>query len=210
VLGSAGFGATLADSQCATLSGGEKARLLFLLATWHAPHVLILDEPTNHLDMDSREALIRAINDYEGAVILVAHDRHIVETCADRLLLVDNNTAKPFDGDLDDYAELVLAKRRAMAPQPLKAGTVTAAAAPDKPRARSIRQVQRLIADADARMAKAQQKIALLDQALSDHTIYGEEPLKAADFVKLRTRIAEDLARDEELWLTLNEELVHG
>ena len=85
-IGAAGFGAALADSKCSTLSGGEKARLLFMLATFHGPHILILDEPTNHLDVDSREALIMAINDYEGAVILISHDRHIIETCADQLV----------------------------------------------------------------------------------------------------------------------------
>ena len=77
---------SLADSRCDTLSGGEKARLLFALAAFHAPHILVLDEPTNHLDVDSREALIMAINDYEGAVILISHDRHIIETCVDRAL----------------------------------------------------------------------------------------------------------------------------
>ncbi|MGE3872812.1 MAG: ABC-F family ATP-binding cassette domain-containing protein [Parvibaculaceae bacterium] len=91
-LGAYGFGAALADSKCKTLSGGEKARLLFALAAFHAPHVLVLDEPTNHLDVDSREALIHAINDYEGAVILISHDRHIIETSADRLWLVAYGT----------------------------------------------------------------------------------------------------------------------
>jgi ATP-binding cassette, subfamily F, member 3 len=107
-MGACGFGAHLADSKCATLSGGEKARLLFMLATFHGPHVLILDEPTNHLDVDSREALIMAINDFEGAVILIAHDRHIIETCADRLWLVSGGTVKAFDGDMDDYTRFVL------------------------------------------------------------------------------------------------------
>ncbi|MGH6855727.1 MAG: ABC-F family ATP-binding cassette domain-containing protein, partial [Aestuariivirga sp.] len=98
-LGACGFGAALADSKCNTLSGGEKARLLFALATFHGPHVLVLDEPTNHLDIDSREALIHAINDYEGAIILISHERHIIETCADTLWLVHDGTVKPFDGD---------------------------------------------------------------------------------------------------------------
>ena len=111
-LGAYGFGAQLADSRCETLSGGEKARLLFALASFHAPHILVLDEPTNHLDVDSREALVLAINDYEGAVVLISHDRHIIETCADRLWLVNEGTVKPFDGDMDDYTDLVLGKTR--------------------------------------------------------------------------------------------------
>ena len=101
--------------KCKTLSGGEKARLLFALAAFHAPHILVLDEPTNHLDVDSREALIHAINDYEGAVILISHDRHIIETCADRLWLVANGTVKPFDGDMDDYTDFILGRNAAEA-----------------------------------------------------------------------------------------------
>ena len=92
-----------------TLSGGEKARLLMGLATFAAPHLVILDEPTNHLDIDSRAALIEAINDYPGAVILVSHDRYLLEACADRLWLVQGGKVAPFDGDLDDYRRTVLA-----------------------------------------------------------------------------------------------------
>ena len=84
-LGAYGFGVDKADTKCAKLSGGEKARLLLALAAFHGPHLLILDEPTNHLDVDSREALVHALNDYEGAVILISHDRHLIEACADRL-----------------------------------------------------------------------------------------------------------------------------
>jgi ATP-binding cassette, subfamily F, member 3 len=204
-LGAAGFGATLADSKCETLSGGEKARLLFLLATFHAPHVLILDEPTNHLDMESRDALITAINDYEGAVILVAHDRHIIETCADRLLLVDKGTIRAFDGDLNDYTDFILNQRKPLATP--KAALRPADLSPAKPATRSAKQIQKLINDIDLRMAKTQQKITVLDEALADHTIYSEEPLKAADFAKLRIRLADELAQTENQWLELNEEL---
>jgi ATP-binding cassette, subfamily F, member 3 len=203
-LGAAGFGASLAESKCETLSGGEKARLLFLLATFHAPHVLILDEPTNHLDMESRDALISAINDYEGAVILVAHDRHIIETCADRLLLVDKSTIRAFEGDLDDYTDFILNQRK---PVQSSKPITRPADAPPRPTVRTAKQLQKLIADIDQRMAKTQQKITVLDEALADHTIYSEEPLKAADFAKLRTRLADELAQNENQWLELNEEL---
>ncbi len=103
-----GFPNVKADTAVAELSGGEKARLLMGLATFNGPHLLILDEPTNHLDIDSRAALIEAINEYEGAVILVSHDRHLVEACADRLWLVADGTVKTFDGDMDDYRRFVL------------------------------------------------------------------------------------------------------
>src|SRR5882672_2073302 len=106
--GAIGFPAAMADTKAANLSGGEKARLLLGLATFEGPHLVVLDEPTNHLDIDSRGALIEAINDYSGAVILVSHDRHLLEACADRLWLVADGAVKPFDGDLDDYRRLVL------------------------------------------------------------------------------------------------------
>ena len=94
------------------MSGGERARLALALITRDAPHMLILDEPTNHLDVDAREALIRALNDYSGAVVIVSHDRHMLEMTADRLVLVDNGTAREFDGSLDDYIAFVLAQGR--------------------------------------------------------------------------------------------------
>ena len=103
-----GFPGAKADTPVSSLSGGEKARLLMGLAAFDGPHLLILDEPTNHLDIDSRTALMEAINDYTGAVILVSHDRFLIEACADRLWLVGDGTVKPFDGDMDDYRQLVL------------------------------------------------------------------------------------------------------
>ena len=106
-----GFPESLADTPAGELSGGEKARLLLGLATLRGPHLVILDEPTNHLDIDTRAALISAINTYPGAVILVSHDRHLLEACADRLLLVAQGQVVPFDGDLEDYRKLVLAER---------------------------------------------------------------------------------------------------
>ena len=111
-LGAYGFGSELSDTKCAALSGGETARLLFALAGFHAPHLLILDEPTNHLDIDSRTALVQALNDYPGAVVLISHDRHLIETTADRLLLVADGTVGTFEGDLDDYTEYVLERIR--------------------------------------------------------------------------------------------------
>ena len=111
VAGSFGFSAANADKKVEKLSGGEKARLMLGLATFGGPHLLILDEPTNHLDIDSRAALIEAINDYSGAIILVSHDRHLLDACADRLWLVADGTVTPFDGDLDDYRRRVLSDR---------------------------------------------------------------------------------------------------
>ena len=110
-LGAFGFGIEKADRPIDSLSGGEKARLMFAVATFAAPQLLILDEPTNHLDVDSREALIHAINEYDGAILLITHDRHLLNACADRLWIVEGGDVKPFNGDLDDYKRYLLAIR---------------------------------------------------------------------------------------------------
>ncbi|PLK26758.1 ABC-F family ATP-binding cassette domain-containing protein [Novosphingobium sp. TH158] len=109
-LGRFGFAGPKATTEVGKLSGGERARLALALITRDAPHLLILDEPTNHLDVDAREALVQALNDYTGAVIIVSHDRHMLEMTADRLVLVDSGTAKEFDGSIDDYIAFVLAR----------------------------------------------------------------------------------------------------
>jgi ATP-binding cassette subfamily F protein 3 len=199
-LGAHGFGAALADSRCDTLSGGEKARLLFALAAFHAPHVLVLDEPTNHLDVDSREALIMAINDYEGAVILISHDRHIIETCADALWLVKDGTVKPFDGDMDDYTRLVLDTARENRRAERAAGKVQAPASRPAQRPSSAA-TQKTVEKLDRRMEELRGKIAILDDALADPALYSEAPMKAADFTRLRAKLAADLEDTENQWL---------
>ena len=199
-LGASGFGAALADSKCSTLSGGEKARLLFALATFHGPHILVLDEPTNHLDIDSREALIHAINDYEGAVILISHERHIIETCVDTLWLVHDGTVKPFDGDMDDYTDLVLSRARTSREvQPMKEA---AAATRPKPVTPGFK---KKIQDVELSIIKIRNKLDILDRALADQNIYSQEPGKAADFAKLRAKLAVDLEAKENLWLETHE-----
>ena len=107
-----GLDADRADTASGALSGGEKARLLLALATRDAPGLLILDEPTNHLDMDARDALVRALADYQGAVLLITHDPHLVELVADRLWLVGDGTVRPYDGDMDDYRALLAERSR--------------------------------------------------------------------------------------------------
>ena len=124
-----GFSGARADTRVEALSGGEKARLLMGLATFDGPQLLILDEPTNHLDIDSRGELIEAINDYEGACIIVSHDRRLLEACVDRLWLVADGTVKPFDGDVADYGRFVLGQS-APGPQKKPAAPKPAAAPP--------------------------------------------------------------------------------
>ena len=111
-LGRFGFSGDKATTQVGKLSGGERARLALAFITREAPHLLILDEPTNHLDVDAREALVQALNDYSGAVILISHDRHMVELTADRLVLVDNGTAGDYAGSIEDYIDFVLGRNQ--------------------------------------------------------------------------------------------------
>jgi ATP-binding cassette subfamily F protein 3 len=120
-LGRFGFSGPRATQKVAEMSGGERARLALALITRDAPHLLILDEPTNHLDVDTREALVQALNGYGGAVVLVSHDRHMLELAADRLVLVDSGTAREFAGSLDDYTDFILGRKAKGAEKPKQA-----------------------------------------------------------------------------------------
>ena len=111
-LGRFGFSGDKATIKVGKLSGGERARLALALITRDAPHLLILDEPTNHLDVDAREALVHALNEYQGAVMMVSHDRHMLELTADRLVMVDSGRAKEFSGSLEDYTDFVLGRNQ--------------------------------------------------------------------------------------------------
>src|SRR5207249_4934290 len=108
----------MATASVARLSGGEKARLTLALIVRSRPNLLLLDEPTNHLDIDMREALTEALQDYDGALIVIAHDRHLLRATADELWLVDDRRVTPFEGDLDDYAAWVLGRQRRMQADP--------------------------------------------------------------------------------------------
>ena len=161
------------------LSGGEKARLLLSLATREAPHLLILDEPTNHLDIDAREALVRALADFSGAVLLITHDPHLVQLVADRLWLVADGTVAPFDGDLDDYRALLVERARP-APKPEASSKrderrdraeARAAAAPLRKRAK----------DAEARLAKLAAERARIEAELADPALYGTRQREQGD-----------------------------
>ncbi len=205
VAGSIGFSGQTADTAVGKLSGGEKARLMLGLATLGGPHLLILDEPTNHLDIDSRSALIEAINDYPGAVILVSHDRHLLAACADRLWLVANGGVSSFDGDLDDYRRHVLSERsdedrtdrRGRAPQPAR-GEARRNNADRRAQTASLRQKQ---SQAETEMARLTREIARLDAELASGNLYVQDPAKASKLAKTRAEHARVLAKAEEEWL---------
>ncbi|WP_299471452.1 ATP-binding cassette domain-containing protein [uncultured Roseibium sp.] len=194
------------------LSGGEKARLLLGLATFDGPHLLILDEPTNHLDIDSREALIMALNDYQGAVVLISHDRHLVEACADRLWLVADGRVEPYDGDMEDYRRLILqgpdAVRKARNREQEEADSASAQAKRrDAAQKRSqLKPLKQKIDAAEKEMARLQDKIAKLDDALADPAFFQKEPDRATKFAKERAYCEKKLVKTEEEWLELSAE----
>jgi ATP-binding cassette subfamily F protein 3 len=206
--GAVGFSQALADTPAGQLSGGEKARLLLGLATFSGPHLTVLDEPTNHLDIDSRSALIAAINSYPGAVILVSHDRHLIEACADRLLLVADGRALPFDGDLDDYQKLVLSQRgtsgpnavRDTEPAPQRAGRADLRRAAAERRV-ALAPLRRRIADAEAAVVRLNAEIAQIDALLAGSESFARDPAKAATLAKARADHVSALAKAEEDWL---------
>jgi ATP-binding cassette subfamily F protein 3 len=213
VAGSIGFPGAAADTKSEKLSGGEKARLMLGLATFGGPHLLILDEPTNHLDIDSRVALIEAINDYPGAAILVSHDRHLLDACADRLWLVADGRVRPFDGDLDDYRGEVLTERSGT-----EGARDTARERPQRPGRNETRRsaaerraetapLRQQLARAQAAIDRLTREIDKLDATLADGGLFARDPAKAAAIAKTRSEYARALAQAEDDWLAAGEAL---
>ncbi len=202
-----GFAGVKADTPVAQLSGGEKARLLLGLATFHGPHLIILDEPTNHLDIDSRAALIEAINDYRGAAILISHDRYLLEACADRLWLVADGGVREFDGDLDDYTRLVLEKSRGEARKtatPQKAAPKAQAAPAKAPRRR---EQERKLQSVEQRIEKLNVLIARIDGLLADGETFQRDARKAGELAAQRGELAAAVAAAEDEWLEISSAL---
>ncbi|MGX1322248.1 ATP-binding cassette subfamily F protein 3 [Bradyrhizobium sp. USDA 377] len=196
--GAIGFSGKAADTKAGKLSGGEKARLLLGLATFFGPNMIILDEPTNHLDIDSRGALAEAINEFPGAVIMVSHDRYLIEACADRLWIVADRTVTNYDGDLDEYRRLVLSARNAdAAPRERSAPSDK----PQRPKSDNRGSLKKRIAEAESEIARVSDIIAKIDTALALPDIFTRDPRQAAQLSKARANAADALARAEEQWL---------
>ena len=205
-----GLDADRAETPVANLSGGEKARLLLALATRDAPQLLILDEPTNHLDIDAREALVKALADFSGAVLLITHDPHLVELVADRLWLVGEGSVKPFDGDLDDYRALLSEKSRA---------TSRGEAAPARKEDRreraearaALAPLRKRAKDAEARIAKLTAERAQIERKLTDPALYA--PGRTQEVTIANTRlaaVAREVAAAENDWLEAEEALAEA
>jgi ATP-binding cassette subfamily F protein 3 len=203
--GAIGFSGKAADTPVKSLSGGEKARLLLGLATFFGPNMIILDEPTNHLDIDSRAALAEAINEFPGAVIMVSHDRYLIEACADRLWVVADQAVTSYDGDLDDYRRLVLSSRGERA-GPREAGernAIREKSEREKSERRNERQKapKQRIAEAETEIERINAIIAKIDAALALPDIFTRDPKQAAQLSQARANAADALARAEEEWL---------
>jgi ATP-binding cassette subfamily F protein 3 len=201
--GAIGFSGKAGDTLVKSLSGGEKARLLLGLATFFGPNMIILDEPTNHLDIDSRAALAEAINEFPGAVIMVSHDRYLIESCADQLWVVADRTVTPYDGDLDDYRRMVLSAR-GMRASSRDRGTNERGNGRDKqPRVKAEKRVplKQKITDAEAEIARINGIISKIDTALALPDLFQRDPKQAAQLSKARAGAASALQRAEEEWL---------
>jgi ATP-binding cassette subfamily F protein 3 len=201
-----GLDAARAETPVAKLSGGEKARLLLALATRDAPQLLILDEPTNHLDIDAREALVKALADFEGAVLLITHDPHLVELVADRLWLVADATVRSFDGDLDDYRALLVERARPAAK------AETAARKDDRRERAAARAAQaplrKRAKDAETLLAKLTGERAAIEAKLADPALYA--PGRVGDVAAANARLASirrEAAAAEAAWLAAEEAL---
>ena len=199
--GAIGFSGKAADTRVASLSGGEKARLLLGLATFFGPNMIILDEPTNHLDIDSRAALAEAINEFPGAVIMVSHDRYLIEACADRLWVVADHAVTNFDGDLDDYRRMVLSARGLRVSERDNGARNGGRDKPERGKAERRPPLKQKIAEAEAEIARITGIIAKIDTALALPDLFTRDPKQAAQLSKARASAADALERAEEEWL---------
>ncbi|HET6942289.1 MAG TPA: ABC-F family ATP-binding cassette domain-containing protein [Sphingomicrobium sp.] len=206
-LGRFGFSGEKATTAVSKLSGGERARLALALITRDAPHLLILDEPTNHLDVDAREALVQALNDYDGAVILISHDRHMVELTADRLVLVENGAAVDYSGSIDDYIDFVLGRSQSKAEAKPKAVKSNRRATANARNEASV--LKRAASDAEAKSARLAAQCSAIDRAMFDPA--GADPnlasLPMSELSRRRAKLGAELAVAEARWLEASEQL---
>jgi ATP-binding cassette subfamily F protein 3 len=213
-LGGFNFRGDMAAAPVGPFSGGEKSRLALALLIWQRPNLLLLDEPTNHLDLEMRHALTLALQDFEGTLVVVSHDRHLLRATADRLLLVADGRVAEFDGDLDDYAAWLDARRvqrAAATADPAKAGRRR-----DREQAASDRQtllarrrpLQKEIETLERRLAEWQSEKAQLDARLADPASYaaGDKSALRAQIAR-QGELAQSIEQAEERWLLLHDEL---
>ncbi len=215
-LGRFKFSGDMASSPVGPFSGGEKARLALALLAWDKPNLLVLDEPTNHLDMETREALTMALSSFEGSVLIVSHDRHLLAATTERLMLVHDGEVKDFDGDLDDYAALVLESRKAtLTAAKAKTETVTPNANKKEARQQAAQERQRIaqlkkplqkkLADIEKKLNPLNTELKDLDSTLADSAFYEGNPDDVANTLKRRGEVAAAVEELEMAWLEVSE-----
>jgi ATP-binding cassette subfamily F protein 3 len=206
-----GLSTSRMDTPAKNLSGGEKARLLLGLVTFSGPGMLILDEPTNHLDIDSRDALVAALNDYEGAVLVISHDRHLIEATCNSIWIAQRGTIAEFDGDLDDYQ-----RQLTSAGNPRAGGAGTGPQSKDDrkrdrqaaaARREELAPLRKSIRDAEEGLDKLKKKRLAVERQLGDPAIYNGEPGRMIALGKDKARLEAEIADAEERWLSLSAEL---
>ena len=217
-LGRFKFSGDMVNAPVKPFSGGEKARLALALLAWDKPNLLVLDEPTNHLDMQTREALTMALSSFEGSVLLVSHDRHLLQATTDRLLLVHDGKVNEFDGDLDDYAKLVLENRKASLTAEKAKSETTSENSVNKKEARQLaaqerqrianlkKPLQKELASIEKKLTPASDELKALDAQLADSEFYNNgNPDEVATTLKRRGELAAVVEELESRWLELSE-----
>jgi len=206
-LAGGGIGVDIAETPVSNLSGGQKARLLMCLAALDAPHLLILDEPTNHLDIESRHALVEALNEYSGAVILITHDAHIVGLVADRLWLVANGTVGSFDGDMDDYRRLQQRPERETTAATTKPSERKAQRRDRAGVRRALASIRAEVRASEERLEKVIAMLAKVDARLAEPDLYAGPAERIEELQIKRAEILAAQERAEALWLAAQEAL---
>jgi ATP-binding cassette subfamily F protein 3 len=193
------------DTKAKNLSGGERARLLMGLITFGGPGMMILDEPTNHLDIDSRDALVHALNDYEGAVLIISHDRHLIEATCDTLWIAEGGTIRELDEDLDTYQRNITSSKEGKGGGGKSEQKLSKQDAANK-RA-EVAPLKKSVKEAETKIARLRVEIDKIDAQLSDPKVYNGAPERVIALGKDKARFAADLETSEEQWLALSAEL---
>ncbi|QDZ09849.1 ABC-F family ATP-binding cassette domain-containing protein [Devosia ginsengisoli] len=191
------------DTKAKNLSGGERARLLMGIITFNGPGMMILDEPTNHLDIDSRDALVHALNDYEGAVLIISHDRHLIEATCDTLWIAEGGTISELDEDLDTYQRNITSTKEPKG----SAGKGKLSKQEAAARRAEIAPLKNSVKDAETKIARLKVEIDKIDAQLEDPKVYNGAPDRLIALGKDKARFAADLETTEEQWLVLSAEL---
>ncbi len=206
-LASFGLGVKNAETPAGDLSGGEKARLLFSLVGFHKPHLLVLDEPANHLDIDSRAELIKSLNDYEGAVLIISHDRNLLEAVVDRLWLVNGGTVAPYEGSLEDYRKLQLEKDKGDKKQDNKDTNSRKKSRQERAKLqKAIAPFKKKVDEFERKVDEAQTALEDVDKQLSVENLFTKNPEEAVRLGQIRVKIEKLIESLEVDWLAALEE----